>query len=270
MLHSARRPCRLPSLLASLALALLPASGALFAHGDVDVDDFQLHLDDYEAEVLELSADVDALVADALAGAATGAALEALIDHWEEVGVHAAIESKSPPLYPGIWQALIAFREAVAGDAGESALAERADAVRAALWQGLGGVKLAASQVADGAAATADPGSEPAAAAATIAAIGEALDAAAAAYAEGDLDRAESLIHDAYMNRFEGLEGALIAEDAALVSDLEEAFNARLPLLMQRGADLETVRAEVRAIRESLARAGVLLREAAGERSEVF
>lgn len=271
-----------PALAGIAALLALALAAPVHAHGDTSgAKRFHEHLDDYGEEVAALSEEVDALVAKAAAGRdLSDGDLDGLVDRWEAVGVHAAIERKASPLYPGVWQALIRFREAAEGGAAEAELRERARALRAALWQGLGAVKLAASQVEEVEAADAAAAEEPAAGPAgdgargdpraAVAAIQGALDRAAEAYAEGEVERAESMVHSAYMTRFEGLEGDLIARDAELVSDLEEAFNARLPLLMQRGADAEAVRAEVRAMKDSLERAGELLHEAEGERSEVF
>lgn len=268
------RPHSLPSALAcTLLLALLAPAGA-HAHGDAEgVERFHEHLDDYEKEVSKLSEELDALVADAAAGRELGGALEELVHHWEEVGVHAAIERKASRLYPPVWQALVAFRKAAEGGADAAALRERARALRAALWQGLGGVKLAAAQVE---AAEAGPSEASAGSGGaedpqeTLAAIRDALDRAVEAYEAGEVERAESLVHEAYVSRFEGLEGDLIERDAELVSDLEQAFNARLPMLLQEGAETRAVRAEVRGMKESLERAGELLRETEGERSEVF
>lgn len=260
-----------PALLATLLLLLLPVLGQ--AHGDeVGVEAFDQHLDHYAHEVEQLSSRFQRLVDRRIAGEEPSEAqLDALIDAWEEVDVHLAIELKATPLYPGVWQALIGFRQAAAAGAPVSELRERADAMRDALLQGLGAVRLAASQVDRSAAATApDAAAGPMDADASLDAIDAALDAAVAAYRAGEPARAEALIHEAYMERFEGLEGDLIEQDPELVSDLEAAFNARLPLLIQQGAALDAVRAEVRAMKQSLERAHGLLQDRDAERSEVF
>ena len=259
------------ALLAALALLFLPVFGQ--AHGDDEgVEAFHEHLDHYAQEVDRLSARVHELVDRRVEGGKLGEAeLDGLIDAWEEVGVHVAIERKATPLYPGIWQALIGFRQATEAGAPVAELRDRADAVRDALLQGLGAVRLAASQV-DRSAAAAPPQAEsaPMDADNALDAIVKALDASVAAYDSDDLAEAESLIHEAYMQRFEGLEGDLIEQDPELVSDLEAAFNARLPMLMQEGAALGAVQAEVRDMKRSLEQARELLRERDAGRSEVF
>ncbi|MDZ7686128.1 MAG: hypothetical protein U5O39_14865 [Gammaproteobacteria bacterium] len=72
------------------------------------------------------------------------------------------------------------------------------------------------------------------------------------------------------MDRFEGLEGDLIARDPELVAGLEKDFNATLPLLMQEGASLEEVGETLDSMRNKLERASEILREVEGSRSEVF
>ena len=96
------------------------------------------------------------------------------------------------------------------------------------------------------------------------------LDAAVAAYGDGELARAEELIHATYMNRFEGLEGDLIARDPDLVSSLEKDFNATLPLLMQEGASMARVNETLAAMRRQLETASGILEDVEQSRSEVF
>jgi hypothetical protein len=256
------------ALLATLALLLLPVLGHTHG-GDEGLEAFHEHLDDYAQEVDRLSARFHELVDRRVEGEDLGdAELDGLIDAWEEVDVHLAIERKATPLYPGIWQALIGFRQAAEAGAPVAELRDRADAVRAALLQGLGGVRLAASQVDRAAPSGSAPESMDADA--SLDAILEGLDAAVAAYEADDPARAESLIHRVYMERFEGLEGDLIEQDPELVSDLEAAFNARLPLLIQDGAALDAVQAEVRDMKQSLERSRELLQGRDAGRSEVF
>jgi len=135
--------------LAALLLAAQPFNPA-FAHGELDaehLEEFHLHLDDYEAEVEELVGEIRA-VADARArGDDTGPAVGELMEHWEEAGVHAAIETRASVTYPDIWQTLAAFRQAVEEERGTQAVETAADELEAALWQGYGALRLAASRV---------------------------------------------------------------------------------------------------------------------------
>ena len=112
--------------------------------------------------------------------------------------------------------------------------------------------------------AVADPGTQP------VEAILTQLEASAEAYAEGDAKKAESLVHSAYMEIFEGLEGDLIEKDPDLVHQLELAFNAGLPLLYQGGAAQSEVRAQIDKMRARLKQCKAYLEEAEAERGSVF
>jgi len=139
------------SALVALFLAAQPSTPAL-AHGEVDsqhLAEFHLHLDDYEEEIEALIADVRKIVSARTDGGNGGPSVEKLIEHWEEVGVHAAIERKATVTYPDIWQALVAFRQAVEKDRGAEALARAAQDLEAALWQGYGALRLAAANADD-------------------------------------------------------------------------------------------------------------------------
>lgn len=232
------------------------------AHGDMEdaAADFHEHLDDYRVEVEALAGTVDDLVARRAA-----AELPVLAEHWEEVEVHEAIEMHVPRFYPAIWQGIGALHSA--SDDGDAWVAA-GERFKAALWQGYGALRLAASQVeVEGGAMAAEPdatGDE------AVAAIISELRGAVDAYAAGDTAGAEELIYSAYMERFEFLEGDLIAQDPELVSRLEQDFNATLPLKMQEGAAEAVVRKTLERMVADLNRAARLLSAAEAERSEVF
>jgi hypothetical protein len=135
--------------LIALLLAAQPFNVAV-AHGEMDAEhlkEFHRHLDDYEEEVEEIVGEIRA-VADARAqGDETAPAMDELMEHWEEAGVHAAIETKASVTYPDIWQTLAAFRQAVESKRGAETVSAAANDLEAALWQGYGALRLAASQV---------------------------------------------------------------------------------------------------------------------------
>ena len=254
-----------------VAVALAPLSG-VYAHGeyDAELDELHEHIDDYRAEVERLIGEAEAIVETHRKGGDAAAMVPALIDSWEDVGIHGAIELHASLTYPGVWQGIVGLQEAVESDADTDRVQAAADELAAALWQGLGAVRLVASRVESGEFARApneppegDTGEQ-------IAHIQDELKQAVAAYDDGDLERAEKLIHGAYMQRFEFLEGGLIAQDAALVEDLEMDFNARLPQLMRQGADLDAVRAKLHDMLADLDRAGQLLTAAEAARGNVF
>lgn len=251
------------------ALAAVPMHA--FAHGEVDeaqLAQFHEHLDDYAHDVRTLTAELDPIVDAHAAGEDAAPMIEALIHEWEEVGVHAAIETRATVTYPGIWQALVTLQQAVGAGEPAEAVAAAADEVEAALWQGMGGVRLAASQV--GGSPTAESDGVAVSGPEAVGQIVDDLQQAVAAYQAEDVERAEALIHQTYMNRFEGLEGDLIARNPDLVSSLEKDFNATLPLMMRRGAALEEVRAQLEHMEAQLDQARHLLEEAEQSRSEVF
>ena len=134
-------------------VCLAPASQLALAHGEFDEEqlaEFHEHMDDFLDEIEELVADVDAIVSKDRAGKAD---VDALIEHWEEVGVHAVIEIRATVTYPDIWQGIVLLQQAVeAGDSGNIAAA--GGSLKAAFWQSFGAVRLAASQVRSGTSAT--------------------------------------------------------------------------------------------------------------------
>lgn len=261
---------------ATLAATLL--AGALFlypvsalAHGEAGdhVEEFQNHLDDYANDVRDLANTLDALARDYAAGQAGPERVQAFVDQWEEVEYHAAVEKVATPLYPAIWQAISGLRQAVEEEEPAEVVQRRADAVAAALHQGMGGLRLKAAT----GGMEADPeeaqgeshGPE-----AAFQRIDELLDRAVAEYDEGHADDALDLIRSAYFDYFEGLEGDLIAQDAQRVAELEEAFNGVLPQLIENGAPVAEVRDQVQTMKDSLDTAEGLLEGSGGGSGEVF
>jgi len=263
-------------ILAGALLASTPS--ALRATGDFGehLKEFEKHIPEYTEEVEKFASEIDAIVAAAREGEDVTEKAEGLIDLWEEVKIHGAIETKATSLYAGVWQGLGMLQKAASEGKSPEELDERGDQLKAALWQGLGGVRLAASlgdaiESSDSHDHDHDHGekkfSSPSEA---IHEIEHALDDAVSAYADGDVKKANEIIHDAYMGIFEGLEGDLIEKDPDLVTLLEQDFNADLPLLMKDGADVEKVRAHLEKMMSRLETAEKLLLEAAEEESEVF
>ncbi|MBK1726304.1 hypothetical protein [Halorhodospira neutriphila] len=253
---------------------LLP--GAAGAHGEAGehVAEFEAHLEDYQADVETLSAELAELVEGYRAG--DGAAQERvdrLIERWKAVEYHGAVEEVATPLYSPIWRRITNLRQAVEDGEEPAVVERRADALRAALHEGLGGVKLRASLKEAGQLGHDDHGhgeAEAADAEATLQRVREQLDEAVAAYGRDELEQARSLVETAYFEGFEGVEGSLIEADAQLVVQLEEAFNVELPGLMVEGAPTEEVEAQVASMKEDLVRCEELLSEADEAESEVF
>lgn len=100
---------------------------------------------------------------------------------------------------------------------------------------------LALSLVSFGAACGSDDESSeedttPAAAAAEIDTIKSMLDDALAKYEAGDAEAAEQTVGDAYLERFEKVEGPLEEVDEELMEDLEQTISSEIRTKMKDGA----------------------------------
>jgi high-affinity iron transporter len=96
-----------------------------------------------------------------------------------------------------------------------------------------------------------------------IAEIGEVrrgLDAAVAAYRQGDAERAEELASEAYLQHFELVEGPLEEVDEELNEELEETIRETLRERIDEGAPVAKVTALVRTIDRELDEAEEALR----------
>ena len=94
-----------------------------------------------------------------------------------------------------------------------------------ALWQALGAVKMAAKFQKNGLLAKVKTTTDaPKNSIEAIVVIDKNLNKVVAKYAEKLIDTSTALVHDTYLNLFEGVEGELIALDAHLVADLEKDF----------------------------------------------
>lgn len=246
------------------------------AHGEAGdhVQEFHKHLDDYATEVEALSATLDRL-ADAYAAGEKGADhLDAFIQQWEKVDFHAAVEVVATPLYPPVWAGISRLRQAIDEGAPAAEVRRHGDVVEAALREGLGALRYAAyrRRAAPPAAAAAghERHEESAGTAEEIRRIVQALDRALQEYREGRVERANSLVQAAYLHRFEGLEGDLIAQDPELVAGLEEDFNGTLPNLMASGAPADEVASLADVMKSKLREADKLLAESGDDEAQVF
>lgn len=250
-----------------LALAL---AGAAHAHGEYGehVEHFEDHLDTYAADVEAMAATID----DVAAGDKN---MDALVEQWEAVKIHGAVEEVAAPLYPPVWAGISQLRNALDNDANDAVVEARADQLKAALNQGLGALKWAA---ASGGQASEDrhddeyghDESHGATGPAAVDTIVDELEQAVALYEDDKLEQAQALIQKAYLQRFEYLEGDLIEQDAKLVAALEEDFNGHLPTLMRDGADMAAVNARLDTMRERLNRARQMLADSDNDKPDVF
>ena len=77
------------------------------------VNDLKGHVDEYTTEVAWLIGKVDDIVSTYAADGPEAAVPASIIDHWEAVKFHSAIESNYVPLYASIWQGLFGVRQAI-------------------------------------------------------------------------------------------------------------------------------------------------------------
>jgi hypothetical protein len=240
------------------------------AHGEPGehVDEFEEHLDDYHQEVEQLGSLIERVVEEYAADKDAAAVIDSFVESWEDVGVHLVIETKATPLYPSIWQGIVGLREAVSNEAPASEVRAAAKRLRTALWEGMGGVRLAAAKPELASAGGRHHGD--ASVLDIIHGIEHDLEHAVEDYAGGEVAEAKELIMQTYLNRFEGLEGELIEQDPKLVTTLEEDFNAGLPMLMDEGAPVEEVTAKLEEMKEALERGEQLLMQADTGKSKVF
>lgn len=252
------------SLLALVCVVYLPS--VAFAANDADTQ--ALEISQYEQEVSSMTATADQIVRDYADGNQVTDRVDALVDRWENVEFHEAVETHAMALYPPIWIALGGLREAVETPRDIDETRQWQTRLDGALHEGLGALKLVDSmpaQTATVAARASDDDDR-----ATIAIIQDNLNQVLAHYRDGNVADARTLIHQTYMQRFEGIEGDLIEQDADLVTDLEKDFNASLPLLLENKATPEEVEAQIDTMNTKLDRAQGLMDKANSDRGSVF
>jgi endo-1,4-beta-mannosidase len=255
-------------LTAIFSLFMATAAQANGPIGD-HVNDLQAHLDEYSEEVLWLIEQVEEIVGNYERGGLANTNPERVVEIWEEVNFHAAIETNYVPVYASIWQGLFGVRQAIEGEQPIADVRAAQVTLEQSFWQGLGAVKVAAQFQARGLVANIED-TEPTSPVETLTQIGQLLDRVVAKYAERLPEEAVSIVYDTYLSRFEGVEGDLIEQDADLVEDLEIDFNVNLPQAIENGSTVEQVRSVVNAMQSKLNRARNLLEEAEANRSSVF
>ena len=262
------RILRAPLAAAFFALVSLPA----LATGNVGehVQDLEAHLDHYNMEILEILGTVSGLVDRYRRDGELANAQSALVDQWEAVDFHAAIETNYIRVYAMIWQGLYGVGSSIENAASLADVEAAVETLEIALWQGLGAVKMASLVQKNGGLVVAASSGDDASPTSTLAIIKQELDRVVAKYAEQVPEEAVDIVHETYLTRFEGIEGQLIEQNAELVEDLELDFNVTLPRAIQAGGPVDDVRTVVRLMQEKLDTAAALLEAAEQARSKVF
>jgi len=258
---------------ASLILVASFSTFSVFAGGEVG--DHVNHLSDnlkkYEEEVHWLSTKVEGIVTTYQNNGAKAAKSEALIEHWEHVDFHAAIESNYVLIYASIWQGLYGVKESIDNKKPITNVKVEQVKLEQALWQALGAVKMAAKYQKEGLLPKIKTTAEaPKNSIEALAVIDKNLHKVVAKYAEKLIDTSTTIVHDTYLNLFEGVEGELIALDASLVEALEKDFNVILPKAIKENKSVSQVRDIVEDMTKKLNKAKTLLENSAKNKRAVF
>lgn len=260
------------SLIATFGICGLLVTAPVVANGPIGehVNHLADNIGKYEEEVNWLIGKIEGIVDTYEKKGAKAANSDAVVEAWEEVDFHAAIETNYVPIYASIWQGLFGVKMAI--DNGEPIANARKQQTQLeqSLWQALGAVKLAAQFQQKGLLATVENTVGPLSHTDALEEIKGRLDRVVAKYAERLPEEATTIVHDTYLTRFEGVEGDLITQDADLVADLEKDFNVTLPLAIKNNKSVDEVRKVVETMQGKLDRAKTLLEAAEKNRSDVF
>jgi hypothetical protein len=259
--------------LTSLLIITSFTAFSVFANGEVGnhVNHLSDNIKKYEEEVNWLSNKVDDMIVTYQKDGAEAANTGALMEYWEHVDFHPAIESNYILIYASIWQGLYGVKDSIDNKTPMTNIKAEQVKLEKALWQALGAVKMAAKFQDDGlltkikTTAAAPKNSIEA-----LVAIDKNLHKVVAKYAEKLIDVSTTLVHDTYLNLFEGVEGELIALDANLIEDLEKDFNVTLPKAIKDKKTVAQVRAIVVAMSEKLSKAKDLLEKHEKNKKDVF
>ncbi|TNE75418.1 MAG: hypothetical protein EP324_00860 [Gammaproteobacteria bacterium] len=260
-----------PQRLLIIGLTALFMAGDVYGNGEIGehVKQLKMHIDEYTDEIHWFNRKVNDIVETYGHNGATEIQPDEIIDYWEAIKFHAAIETTYVPIYAAIWQRISGVQKAIWDGQPIAVTREQQAALERALWQGLGAVKMAAQQQYAKTAAV-DSYSTPTNPAVTLEEIQGNLEEVLAKVAEQQWGQALALVHITYADHFEGIEGQLIEQDADLVENLEMDFNITLPQALDGGTSIEVIRKIVSAMQDKLHRAGTLLAEAQLNPEDVF
>ncbi|MCG8312640.1 MAG: hypothetical protein MI976_05440 [Pseudomonadales bacterium] len=254
------------AIIATFFGANVSANGPIGEH----VNDLSSHLDKYTEEVKWLIGKMEDMVDTYEAKGSKAAGSDSVVDLWEAVDFHAAIESNHIQTYASIWQGLFAVKEAIDSKKPIAEVHKELTQLEQTLWQGLGAVKLAAQYQQRGLLAKVKTTEKAMTPTETLDEIKLLLDRVVAKFAEKLPEEATTIVHNTYLNLFEGVEGVLIEQDANLVEDLEKDFNVTLPKALKEKTSVKEIRGVVTMMQSKLDKAKALLVEADKNRKDVF
>lgn len=246
----------------TLVLYCLISVNPAYADGPVGehVNDLQAHLDEYAREIVWLLNQVEGIIERYETAGIESAKPETILDHWEAVKFHSAIESNYVPLYASIWQSLFAMRTAIENKQPVLLVRNELGTLEEVLWQSLGAIKLAAQYQDQGLLEETATG-EAVTTSTTLIEIKQRLDRVLAKFAERLFDESLKIVQKTYLTRFEDIEGILTEKDAELVEDLEIDFNVRLPEAIKDRVAVNELRTVIRAMQFKLDQARKYLKK---------
>ena len=239
------------------------------ANGEIgdQFNDLKANLSQYEEEVNWFIDEVNEIVHTYEMQASESAVTDVLIDNWESVDFHAAIETNYIQIYASIWQGIYGVKSSIDEASDISLVTQEKINLERSLWQALGAVKLAAKYQQEGVfGGQQTTGSQILSSSETLEEIKASLDRSVAKFAERLPEEATDIVLETYLQLFEGLEGDLITQNADLVEDLEKDFNVTLPQALNSDSTLSEVRSVVESMKGKLDRSKVLLGEAENSR----
>ncbi|MBV1910808.1 MAG: hypothetical protein KUG78_16030 [Kangiellaceae bacterium] len=260
-------------LLSFLSLFTVFSSSFVSAGGEVGehVNHLSDNLEKYTGEVNWIIKKVDGIVTRYEKDGAKAAHSKAVVDHWEAVDFHAAIESNYVPVYAQIWQGLYGVKESIDSNSSIDAVKAEQSKLEQVLWQALGAVKLAAQFQDRGLlqkVALREGG--PTNSLETVDEIKTRLNRVVAKFAEKLVKESVDIVHDTYLTLFEGIEGDLISMNANLVEDLEKDFNVTLPVALASKSSVKQIQAIVSSMGKKLTIARDLLAKKEKSKKDVF
>ena len=234
----------------------------VYADGPVGdhVNNLQAHLDEYAGEIVWLLDQVEGILKRYEDTGFDSAQPETILDHWEAVKFHSAIESNYIPLYASIWQSLFAVKTAIEIKEPVPVVRNELETLKEVLWQSLGAIKLAAQYQDQGLLEETET-REALTPSTTLIEIKQRLDRVLAKFAEKQFDEALEIVQETYRDRFESIEGIMFEKDAELIKDLEIDFNIHLPEAIKNRIAVEELRTVIQFMQAKLDQARKYLKE---------
>jgi outer membrane murein-binding lipoprotein Lpp len=260
-------------ILSLIGLLAIFSSSSVLAGGEVGdhVNHLSENLNKYTKEVNWLIKKVDDIVSRYEKKGTKEANAKAVIEHWEAVDFHAAIESNYVPVYALIWQGLYAVKESIDNNSSIESVKAEQTKLEEVLWQALGAVKLAAQFQERGLlekVALREGG--PSNSLETVDEIKARLNIVVAKFAEKLVKKSIDIVHDTYLTLFEGIEGDLISMNAELVEELEKDFNVTLPLALKGKSSVKQIQKIVISMNKKLTIARDLLTKKKQNKKDIF